>query len=217
MTYLKTLTAAAAFALAVPAAATLSPAGTATAAADPTGLASSTTTTTSGPTSDDAGVFDGSAVTATREPSSDILASRRTVVGELDRTDEPPARFGDLFDAGRRSEGGPAGGPDSISAGPWCNAQCITKGVAYKHGSGVELVVETSVHADILVSIWLDEDGDYQADPGTPQGETSPGMVTELSWVPEDLKPGATYYGTVWATDMYGNTSYGWGTFTVPS
>lgn len=222
MTHLKTLTATAAFAVAVavPAGTALSAAQTAAAVADPTALASPTTTTTA-PTSDDAGTYDPAGVAATGRLSSDIVDARRTIVGELDRTGEPPARPGDLLDTERGAQGdtsgGPAGSRDSLSAGPWCNAQCITKGVAYQHGSGVELVVETSVPAEILVAIWLDEDGDYQADPGTTQGETSSGLVTEFSWAPEDLDLGATYYGTVWATDMYGNTSYAWGTFTVPS
>lgn len=221
MAYLKTLTAAA-FAVAVPTAAALSPAGLAAAATAPTELEAPTTTTTAPPSSYVAPSDGSSGGAVSRHPASDTLVARGTVVGHLDSTGEPPALFGDLRDAGGGerggTSGGPASGPGSISAGPWCNAQCITEGVAYAHGDDVEIVVKTSVPAQIYVSVLLDEDGDGAHEPGEfHDAETSAGLTTELTWELEDLVPGATYYGMAAATDIYGNTSYGWGTFTMPA
>lgn len=150
-----------------------------------------------------------------------------------DGRDEPerePRVLGTFSDRGRPPEGfevagapvladpgstaGPVVGADDLSAGPWCNVQCITKGVAYEHGTGVEIVVETSVEAQILVTVVRDTDGDDV--PDLIGSATTPGLDTSLQFVLEDLEPGATYHGMATATDMYGNTSYAWGHFTMP-
>lgn len=44
-----------------------------------------------------------------------------------------------------------------------------------------------------------------------------PAVATVALGLREDLEPGATYHGMAAATDIYGNTSYGWGHFTMPS
>ncbi len=150
-----------------------------------------------------------------------------------DGRDEPerePRVFATFTDRGRPPEGfdvsgtpvvadpgrtaGPVAGADDLSGGPWCNVQCITKGVAYEHGTGVEIVVETSVQAQILVTVVRDVDGDDV--PDLIGSANTPGLDTQLTWVLEDLDPGATYYGMATATDVDGNTSYAWGHFTMP-
>lgn len=207
MATIKSLTAAA-FALAVPAVATAALGLPTPAAADTTFEASPSTPTTTAPTAP-------TVVAGERHAPGDGI---RRPLGELTTEGELPEWF-DLRhaprDLGGGRSGGPAGGADSYSAGPWCNVQCITKGVAYLHGSGVEIVVETSVPVQLFVSVVRDTngDGDYDFSEFT----TSQGQTTELSWVLEDLEPGATYYGMAAATDIYGNTSYGWGHFTMPS
>ena len=146
------------------------------------------------------------------------------------RGEREPRVLGTFSDQGRAPEGfdvpdapvvadpgrtaGPVVGADDLSAGPWCNVQCITKGVAYEHGTGVEIVVETSVQAQILVTVVRDVDGDDV--PDLIGSANTPGLDTQLHWVLEDLEPGATYYGMATATDVYGNTSYAWGQFTMP-
>ena len=207
MAHLTSLTAAVALALAVPAAAVLATAGPA-AAGTPTELVSPATTTVPERGGVEAAHPTGPAV---------VVAPARRVLGELDPSGDVPLRHGDLRISGPALGGGPAGGPDSLSAGPWCNVQCITSGVAYQHGDGVELVVHTSVPAQVMIAAWIDEDGDFVPEPGTYQSANSGALVTEFSWVPVGLAPGETYYGAVAATDAYGNTSTAWGTFTVPS
>lgn len=139
------------------------------------------------------------------------------VLGTFSGRGRPPEGFevaGAPVLADPGSSAGPVAGADDLSAGPWCNVQCITKGVAYEHGTGVEIVVETSVEAQILVTVVRDADGDDV--PDLIGSADTPGLDTSLQFVLEDLEPGATYYGMATATDMYGNTSYAWGHFTMP-
>lgn len=110
----------------------------------------------------------------------------------------------------------PAGsGGGSLSAGPWCQYQCIRSGIAYPRGFGAELVVETKVAADIFMSVVVDGDGDGDYElVGT---DDSPGKVKSHSWALDHLDPGQTYYVMVTATDQYDDTSYAWGEFTTLS
>lgn len=153
--------------------------------------------------------------TAAADTSSQDLAGA-TVDGErangsiiaVDTRDEPR-------DAGRvlgtlRPEGAPPDWPDSYKAGPWCNAQCITEGVAYEWGENVKLVVKTTVDAEIWISV---TDGFYY------NQATSPGMTTQFTWIVPNwgFEPGKTYFVTTTATDAYGNQSSASGSFTMPS
>ena len=103
------------------------------------------------------------------------------------------------------------GASGSLSAGPWCIYQCITSGVAYEHGDGVELVVETSVPADIVLLICRDDDGDSYCDYHA--WNSSGAGATEFNWVIDPL-PAGTYWVTATATDTTG-TSHAFGTFTL--
>ncbi len=106
-------------------------------------------------------------------------------------------------------------GADSFSAGWGCAIQCVTKGVAYPRGFGAELVVETSVDADIFVSVIGDADGD--GDYEYSNFEWSNGPVDHLSWTVDDLDPGQTYYAMVSAQDSQGGHSLAFGVFTTLS
>jgi hypothetical protein len=133
-------------------------------------------------------------------------------LGHLDQDSPVPEGLG--FRAPpKTSEGGTTtghGGPSSLSAGPGCEYQCITKGVAYPRGFGAELVVATSVPAQIYLAV-VTEGEEYFA------ATTSPGMTSELTWALDDLEPGTTYHAMVGATDAHGHTSHAWGTFTTLS
>lgn len=143
---------------------------------------------------DDAGRGAGSGSTANSLIAVDVRDDAGRVVGELEL------------------EGAHHGGPGDFRAGPWCNVQCITSGVAYLHGSGVRLVVETSVPAEIYMYGWrVDDPGDSLGTSG------SQGRVSSFEWEIPDLEPGGTYYAAVWATDEYGNSSSADGNFTMPA
>jgi hypothetical protein len=134
--------------------------------------------------------------------------------------------LGELTPEGPRPEGlgltarpgGAAGGDarwpsasDSISAGPWCVYQCITEGVAYEHGDGARLVVETSVPAEIVLIVCRDDDADYDCE--YLEYSSSWPDVTEHELVLDPLEPG-TYWVTATATDSTG-TSHAFGEFTL--
>jgi hypothetical protein len=143
-------------------------------------------------------------------------ASPTDPIGELDDDGPVPAGLG--FTAPPQPQGGsPAivGGPGGLAVAPSCSHQCITRGVAYPRGFGAELVVETSVPAELFLSVVadLDDDGDYEwsefdwSDPG----------VTEHTWALDHLEPGTTYHAMVAATDGDGHTAHAWGQFTTLS
>lgn len=143
-------------------------------------------------TGDAAGRDAGSGATADSLMAVDVRDDAGRVVGELDL------------------KGAHHEGPGDFRPGPWCNFQCITSGVAYLHGSGVRLVVETSVPAEIYMYGWrVDDLGDSLGTSG------SPGLVSSFEREVPDLEPGGTYYAAVWATDEYGNSSFAEGTFTM--
>jgi hypothetical protein len=163
-----------------------------------------------------------SAVPASAPASTSLSAAGRAdrpdpVLAVLTSEGRPPAWL-DGRSAPRRSDGGstagPTGGSDSYSAGPWCHLQCITSGVAYARGSDVEIVVHTSVFAQLFVSVVRDDDADGVTEYS--EFATSPGLATEITMVVGDLEPGATYLVMAAATDAYG-TSHVWGEFTAPA
>lgn len=138
-------------------------------------------------------------------PKADVASTTDSVIAA-----DTGTRAGRVV-GGLRLEG-QHGAPGDIQGGPWCNFQCITSGVAYLHGSGVRLVVETSVPAEIYMYGWrVDDAGDSLGTAG------SPGLVTSFEWEVSDLEPGGTYYAAVWATDEFGNSSFAEGTFTMPA
>jgi hypothetical protein len=199
MTYTKPLTAIA-IALALPVTA-----ASAVLAGTPSDVPTATTTTVAG--------------RPTLAPASADVADPGTaepgrILGELDADGRPPR----WFDPGAlplRSGGGTPAGPQSVdaySAGPWCIYQCITKGVAYAHGDGVELVVETSVPADIQLIVCRDDDGDFDCDYLATEWTGS--LETEFHWVIDPLDPG-TYWVTAGATDANGDSSLAFGEFTL--
>jgi hypothetical protein len=134
-------------------------------------------------------------------------------IGELDDDGPVPAAF-DIV--GPTHKGGSNGNSasDSLAAAPSCSHQCITKGVAYLHGAGVELVIETSVPAQLYISVVadLDHDGNYESN----WIEATAFGYSSYSWVLEGLTEGETYYVMVAATDDNFDTSYAWGEFTLP-
>lgn len=103
---------------------------------------------------------------------------------------------------------------DSLAPAPSCAHQCITKGIAYAHGSGVEIVVETSVPVQLFLSIVadLDHDGNYD----DYWVESTVFGYTSYSWVIDNLVAGETYHVMAAATDGDQYTSYAWGQFTLP-
>ena len=107
----------------------------------------------------------------------------------------------------------------SFSAGPECVYQCITSGVAYPRGFGAELVVETSVPANIFLSVVADTSGDgaYGGSDDYHASTNSYGMTSELSWSLDHLDPGQEYVVMAAATDAHGDTSYAYGSFTTLS
>jgi hypothetical protein len=109
----------------------------------------------------------------------------------------------------------PVQGAVSFSAGPGCRYQCITEGLAYPRGFGAELVVATSVPANVFLSIAADTtgDGNYNFADST----NSFGRVTDFSWAIDHLEPAQEYIVMAVATDEYDDTSYAWGRFTTLS
>ncbi|WP_436794376.1 hypothetical protein [Actinospongicola halichondriae] len=109
----------------------------------------------------------------------------------------------------------PHAGPGSYSVGPGCHVQCITSGVAYPRGFGAELVVKTSVDADIFVSVIADTDGDGDYD--FSEFTWSDGAVDDFRWTLDHLDPGQTYYAMAAATDDNDKTAHAFGEFTTLS
>lgn len=162
--------------------------------ADSTADSELTASSLNAATGGDAGRDRGPGATVDSLIAVDVRGEAGRVVGEL----EP--------------DGTHRGGPGDLRAGPWCDIQCITSGVAYAHGSGVRLAVETSVPAEIYMYGWrVDDLGDSLGTSG------SPGPVSSFEWEVPDLEPGGTYYAAVWATDEHGNSSSAEGTFTMPT
>jgi hypothetical protein len=114
--------------------------------------------------------------------------------------------------AGGSSSAGPHQSADSYSPGPWCVYDCIATGVAYEHGDGVKLVVETTVDATITLLVCRDDDGNV-ADCEYFDYTSSEGPVTEFEWVIDPLDPG-TYWVTAVAADNTGST-HAFGEFTL--
>ncbi len=106
-------------------------------------------------------------------------------------------------------------GPGSYSVAPGCHVQCIESGVAYPRGFGAELVVTTTVDADIFISVVADtnDDGDWDFSEFT----SSNGMVDDFRWTLDHLDPGQTYYAMAAATDDNDKTSHAFGEFTTLS
>lgn len=143
----------------------------------------------------------------------DASTSAPIVIAHLGDDRPVPAAFASIVVP---QAGGPvgAGAADGYAAAPSCAHRCITKGVAYAHGSDVELVIETSVPVQLYISVVadLDHDGleELVAVDSTAFGYTS------YSFVIEDVVPGETYYVMVGATDSNLYTDYAWGEFTLP-
>lgn len=160
-------------------------------------------------TADSESTADSVNAAATRDAAGRNASSGATADSliAVDVRDDAGQVVGELELKGAHREG-----PGDFRAGPWCNFQCITSGVAYLHGSGVRLVVETSVPAEIYMYGWrVDDPGDSLGTSG------SPGPVSSFEWEVPDLEPGGTYYAAVWATDEYSNSSFAEGTFTIPA
>lgn len=139
------------------------------------------------------------------------------VLAELTSEGRPPAWYdpqaeGLALRSGGRSTAGPHQSVDSLSPGPWCVYDCIATGVAYEHGDGVKLVVETTVDATVTLLVCRDDDGDF-AQCEYFAYESSVGPVTEFEWVIDPLDPG-TYWVTAVATDSTGST-HAFGEFTL--
>lgn len=138
------------------------------------------------------------------------------VLAELTSEGRPPAWYdpqaeGLPLRSGGGSAAGPTEGIDSLSPGPWCVHDCIATGVAYEHGDGVRLVVETTVDATVTLLVCRDDTGDYDCE--YLEIESSVGPVTEFEWVIDPLDPG-TYWVTAVATDSTGST-HAFGEFTL--
>lgn len=139
------------------------------------------------------------------------------VLAEFTSEGRPPAWFeahakGVPGLAGGGTSAGPHQSADSYSPGPWCVYDCIATGVAYEHGNGVKLVVETTVDATITLLVCRDDDDDA-AYCEYFNYESSGGPVTEFEWVIDPLDPG-TYWVTAVATDNTGST-HAFGEFTL--
>lgn len=153
-----------------------------------------------------------------RDQASDVEAPRPGEGDGPTPDSPPPVDASDqvaTFDltAPRASQGGPTAA-DAFAAAPSCSHQCIVKGVAYVQGTDVEIVVETSVRTQLVITVVadLDHDGSYE---GHYYDSTAFGY-TSHSWVLEDVVPGQTYYVMVAATDSNLYTSHASGPFTVP-
>jgi hypothetical protein len=135
-------------------------------------------------------------------------------IGDLD--DHRPVPAGFDFVAPPKKAGGPAfGGPGGLAVAPSCSHQCITKGVAYPRGFGAEIVVETSVPAQLFISVIadLDDSGDYE----DVHVDTTDYFVRERTFDLDHLEPGQTYYVMAAATAEHQHTAYVWGEFTTLS
>lgn len=158
----------------------------------------------------DAGTRDelpGAGSTPPAEPSDPI--------GELD--DQRPVPAGFDFTAPPKRPGAPngLGGAGDLAVAPSCSHQCITRGVAYPRGFGAELIVETSIPAQLFITAIadLDHDGVYE----DVHVESTPHAVTAHSWALDHLQPGETYHVMAAATDEHGHTAHAWGQFTTLS
>lgn len=140
-----------------------------------------------------------------------------SVLAEFTSEGRPPAWFeahakGLPGLAGGGSPAGPHQSVDSYSPGPWCVYDCIATGVAYKHGDGVKLVVETTVDATVTLLVCRDDDDDAAYCEYFDYA-SSVGAVTEFEWIIDPLDPG-TYWVTAVATDTTGPT-HAYGEFTL--
>jgi len=125
-----------------------------------------------------------------------------------------PVPFGLIVPADQHGGSNGYNASGSLAAAPSCSHRCITKGVAYIHGTDVELVVETNVPAQLFITVVADLDGN-----GTYEWDWSDSTAfgyTSHSWMLEDLVPGQTYYVMATATDDNLDTDYAWGEFTLP-
>lgn len=136
-------------------------------------------------------------------------------IGDLD--DQRPVPAGFDFTAPAKQPGAPngLGGPGGLTLAPSCSHQCITRGVAYPRGFGAEVVVETSVPAQLFITAIadLDEDGVYE----DVHVESTPSAVTAHHWALDHLEPGRTYHVMAAATDEDGHTAHAWGELTTLS
>ncbi|WP_193615387.1 hypothetical protein [Desertimonas flava] len=149
------------------------------------------------------------AATTTTEPASDDVP-----IGQIDTSGAVPPGL-DLAALPGAPAAPPVAGDVDFSAGPGCAYQCISSGVAYPRGFGVELVVETRVPADLVLIVARDGDGDGSYE--FTEHLDSSGRVTRFSAALDHLARGATYYVTVAATDELGDISYAFGQFTTLS
>jgi len=135
-------------------------------------------------------------------------------IGDLD--DDRPVPAGFDFTAPPKKPGSPTlGGPTGLAVEPSCSHQCITKGVAYPRGFGVELIVETSVPAQLFITAIADLDGDGEYE--DLHADSTGFLVTTRTWVIDHLEPGQTYYVMAAATDEHQHTAHVWGEFTTLS
>jgi hypothetical protein len=135
-------------------------------------------------------------------------------IGDLD--DDRPVPAGFDFTAPPKKPGAPVfGGPTGLAVEPSCSVQCIKKGVAYPRGFGAELVVETTVPAQLLITAIadLDDNGTYE----DVHADSTGFLVTSRTWDLDHLEPGQTYYVMAAATDEHQHTAYVWGEFTTLS
>lgn len=109
----------------------------------------------------------------------------------------------------------PHDGPSGYTTGPGCHASCIESGVAYPRGFGAELVVKTTVDADIFISVIADTDAD--GDWEFSEFAWSDGKVDDFRWALDHLDPDQTYYAMVAATDDNDKTDHAFGEFTTLS
>ncbi len=146
-------------------------------------------------------------------PSSDPPADQEDPIGTLNDHGPVPAGLGFMTPPHQGAPTVGHGGPGGLAAAPSCSHQCISKGVAYPRGFGVELLVETTVPARLFITAIADVDGDGDYEDSHAEW-TLPG-VREHSWPIDHLAPGQTYHVMATATDEHGHTSYVWGTFTT--
>lgn len=185
-------------------------------ASPPTGAGSDVEPTDRSVPADDAGI-------APQSPVRDAMAGAggrpparpAEPIGDLD--DERPVPAGLGLTAPPKQTGSPGNhvGPTDLAIEASCSHQCISRGVAYPRGFGVELVVETTVPATLFLTVVadLDDNGTYE----DLHVESTPFAVSEHAWALDHLEPGQTYHVMAAATDANAHTAYVWGAFTTLS
>jgi|GEM_PF-2896056 len=143
------------------------------------------------------------------------LAETGGILGELDDDGPVPAGLGLTAPPKAKPATNGLAGPGSLAVAPSCSHQCITSGVAYPRGFGVELVVETEVPAKLFLTAVADANGDGDFEES--HADFSSAGITSHSWALDHLLPGVTYHAMVAATDDDGHTAYAWGEFTTLS